>query len=202
MNSDVPVAFDILLEEIENTIDDLSQEGTRAFQSRDLVAAGQLAEKGEQITKFRQKIVDLQEEWNSIVSGVNIRERKTAVRRRSKDKKIKRLQHGLRTPQRDYYGPILQSLITLRGKDSVTEVLKLVERSMKSVFNKYDRELLPYDGKPRWEKTTNFARMDMVRLGLLSSNAERGVWEITEKGKRWLAEENECYDQYRGEEAC
>ena len=188
MTSNITVAFDILLEEIENAIDELTQEGTHAFQTKDLTTAGRLAEKGKQFTEFRQEIVDLQEKWNSIVSGVNIREQQPVTSRYAGETKIKRLKHGLRTPQPSYYEPILQSLTTLGGKGSAKEVIKLVGRSMKAVLNKDDRELLSSGNTTRWEKTANWARMDMVKQRLLSPDSEHGVWEITDKGVKWLAE--------------
>src|SRR5207245_83130 len=156
----------------ENAIDELTQEGTHAFQTKDLTTAGRLAEKGKQFTEFRQKIVGLQEEWNNIVSGMNIREQQPVTSRYSRETKIKRLKHGLRTPQRSYYEPILRSLTTLGGKGSVKEALKLVERSMKLVLNKYDLELLPSGNMPRWENAANWARLDMVRQRLLSPDSE------------------------------
>ena len=52
MTSNITVAFDILLEEIENAIDELTQEGTHAFQTKDLTTAGRLAEKGQAVYRI------------------------------------------------------------------------------------------------------------------------------------------------------
>ncbi len=38
----------------------------------------------------------------------------------------------------------------------------------------------------RWRNTAQFARNTMVRKGLLKSNSARGIWEITEAGRRFL----------------
>lgn len=187
MNSDVLAAFDLLLEVMENTIDELGQEGARASQNKDFATVRQLAEKGEQITEFRQKIVSLQEEWNNIISSESVQPKKYSANLISKSKKKKLLPRGLRTSPTNFYEPILRSLVDSDGRGLAKDVLKLVERSMKSSFNPYDLEGLK-SGVARWENTANWARLDMVRLGLLLPDSERGIWEITEKGKKWLEE--------------
>ena len=57
---------------------------------------------------------------------------------------------------------------------------------MKDILNKYDYEPLPSNPKKkRWENTAQWARQTMVYEGLLASNSPRGIWEITEKGRRF-----------------
>ncbi len=186
MGNDTAFIFDILIEEIENLINELSQDGARAFQNKDLSEANQLAQKGEQMTIFRAKIMDLKNEWISIIRGKNMGNGDTIKKDPNKRKKRKRLKRGLRTAQNRYYEPILKALITLGGKGSVREVLELVESYMKSELNQYDIAFLPSGSMRRWENAANWTRRDMVQQGLLSSDSDRGVWEITEKGKSWL----------------
>lgn len=40
---------------------------------------------------------------------------------------------------------------------------------------------------PRWQKNTQFARNSACKLGLLKTPEEsgRGIWELTEKGRKW-----------------
>lgn len=49
-------------------------------------------------------------------------------------------------PQKDAFRlPILEALVELNGRADLGEVLKLVERKMRSRFTKYDFEPLPSD---------------------------------------------------------
>lgn len=65
------------------------------------------------------------------------------------------------------------------------EVLDKVYEKMKNVLNVYDKEPLN-SGYIRWQNTAQWARNTMVNDGLLSSKSGRGVWEITDKGKKCL----------------
>ena len=188
LGNDVQDLFNYLLDEIKKAIDELRRQGTLALQSEDLVTAGQLVEKAKQFDDFRQKIIDLQEEWNSLASDVGIHNKKRVVRRRSKNRKAKHRKRGELTPKENYYQPILQALMDMNGKGSRPAVLQRLERSMASVFNQFDREPDKSDHKPTWHKRASFARLDMVKLGLLTHSSGRGVWEITEKGKKWFVD--------------
>ncbi|MBI2865391.1 MAG: hypothetical protein HYX94_12630 [Chloroflexi bacterium] len=172
MARNVTVALDILLEEIEGTIDELADRGARAFKNKDLASAAQLADRGTQITEFRQRAAELLEEWNRIASSVIVGEIGTVVSVESNGERIRRLGRGLRTPLRSYYHPILQALVIMGGNGTAQKVLDRVERSMKTAFNQYDLQRLP-SGTLRWEKTANYARLDMVEQGLLSRLEEQ-----------------------------
>lgn len=56
--NEVAIAFDIVLEEIENAIAALNQEGAQAFQCGKYDLARELMEKGSQMTAFRTRVVD------------------------------------------------------------------------------------------------------------------------------------------------
>lgn len=184
----VATAFDILLEEIENTIEELNQAGAQAFQKRDYDSARALTTKGEQMTTFRAQITELQEQWDDRFSTVAIRAREHPTQNRSQPRKITdRLQHGLRTPETAYYAPILQTLVQMGGAGIGTEVVKRVGEAMNPIFNKYDYANLPSNNEPRWSKTAHWARWNMVKKGWLAPDSPRGTWEITEAGRRWLA---------------
>ncbi|MDQ1328156.1 MAG: restriction system protein [Candidatus Poribacteria bacterium] len=40
----------------------------------------------------------------------------------------------------------------------------------------------------KWVNTTHWVRYKMVKAGLLSENSSRGIWEITEEGRKWINE--------------
>lgn len=121
-------------------------------------------------------------------SGQDTPRKRRATRRNTKARKVQRLERGAQTPIEDYYEPVLRALITLSGKGTVKQVVGLVESAMWSEFNEFDLERIASSKISRWEKRVNFARYRMMENGLIADSSERGVWEITEKGKKWLAE--------------
>jgi len=101
----------------------------------------------------------------------------------------KRLKKGLRTREEQFVMPILEAIIELGGKAKVKDVLELVYYKMEDILNSYDYEPLPSNPKQqRWENTAQWARNMMVNKGLLAKNTPKGIWEITEKGKKFYEE--------------
>jgi restriction system protein len=95
----------------------------------------------------------------------------------------------LRTPNEKYVIPILESIIELGGRADMRDVLKLVHDKMKNILNSYDYEPLPSDPKLiRWRNTAQWTRNTMVNEGLLAKDSPWGIWEITEKGRKFYEE--------------
>lgn len=182
--NDVQSAIDIVLEELENVIDHLKSEGVQAFENGDYNKVKKLGEKGEQVNSFYQKVNNLRKEWLNIAVSVK-RPKAKKIRR----KKHRKLQHGLRTPESAFRIPILKILVELDGKGTTKEILAKVERSMKYVLNDYDyMPLSANPHTPRWRNTAQWSRVIMVKDGLLRNDSPRGVWEITDKGRKYLEE--------------
>lgn len=57
---------------------------------------------------------------------------------------------------------------------------------MEPVLRDVDFHPLASNGEPRWQKSTNWARFNMVEDGLLKSDSPRGIWEISEEGRSRL----------------
>jgi len=101
----------------------------------------------------------------------------------------KRPKKGLRTPEEQFVMPILESIIELGGKAKVKDVLELVYYKMEGILSSYDYEPLPSNPKQkRWENTAQWARNTMVNKGLLAKNTPKGIWEITDKGRKFYEE--------------
>ena len=88
---------------------------------------------------------------------------------------------GRKVPQGAFERPICEALYELGGEAAAKGVLSRVEESMKDVLGEYDYERLP-SGDLRWWKTANFARLALVRKGLLRDDSPRGIWELSENG--------------------
>jgi hypothetical protein len=100
--------------------------------------------------------------------------------------KVRRLQRGLKTPNKTYRLPILQSLLELGGRGSVVDVLNLVEEKVNSILTDVDKEKLPSGFDKRWRNAAQWVRFALVQEGLLKSNSPNGVWELSEKGRQYL----------------
>lgn len=178
--NEVNIAFEMLVQEIENVINELNHEGALAIEEKDYEKARMLIDSAQRVEDFKNKVLKLQEEWNNFSFGKSV----TKVSMKKRSKKLKK---GLRTPECEFRIPILESIVELGGSAKVKDVLKKVEDKMKHKLNEYDYESLPSDPREkRWAKTAQWCRYMLVTEGLLSFDSPRGIWEITEKGKEYL----------------
>ncbi|MCX8034274.1 MAG: winged helix-turn-helix domain-containing protein, partial [Thermodesulfovibrio sp.] len=161
--NEVNIAFELLLEEIENVIEELNKEAEETFKSRDYEKVKSLIEDATKITDFREKIRILQKEWQTLFAP-----KAPKIKKIRKDEKSKKLKRGLRTPEDAFRIPILESLAELGGKAEVRTVLNEVYKKMKHILNEYDRQQLPSGTGIRWQNTAQWARNTMVQEGLLS----------------------------------
>jgi hypothetical protein len=181
----VYAAFEILLEEIEADIDVVNQQGSRAFERRDYDAAREVLERVAKITSFREKLDALRREWTQIAGPPEEDDEETQLHRRD----LGRLQRGQRTPEQEYFKPILQSLEELGGSAPLAEVLDRVHDMMNGRLRDVDFQPLASDpALPRWRNAAQWARNSMAREGLLKNDSPRGIWEISDAGRRFLME--------------
>jgi restriction system protein len=183
--TNVFAAFEILLEEIEAEIELINKIATRAMERRDYDGAREAIERATQATTFRDKIVSLRKEWETLTVGQRGKAEEAIIP--AKRRNLGRLPRGVRTPTEAYYQPILKALNELGGSAKMDVVLERVEQSMKKVLREVDYEPLASGAEMlRWRNTAQWARDTMVKEGLLKSNSPRGIWEITEAGRMSL----------------
>lgn len=182
----VIAAFEILLEEIEAEIEFVNRLGARAFESGDYGKAKEALERVAEVTAFRDRTDALRREWERLfIREKDEEDTETHAERRN----LGRLRRGLRTREEAYYRPILETLQELGGSAPMPQVLNRVLQKMKPVLRDVDYEpLASYPDKPRWSNSAQWARNSLVKEGLLRSDSPRGVWEISEKGYRYLRE--------------
>ncbi|WP_201750225.1 winged helix-turn-helix domain-containing protein, partial [Tautonia marina] len=102
-----------------------------------------------------------------------------------------RLDQGLRTPEEAFVLPILEVLIGLGGRAPMHRVLDGVGQQMRDRFQEVDQQsLMSTPGQPRWRNTAQWARNTMVKKGLLSRSSPRGIWEVTETGRRHFEDQS------------
>lgn len=190
VENEVSSAFEILLEEVETAIEELNQEGARQFSLSDHKKARLLLEKAEAAILFRGKIKDLQIEWRTLETQIESKASTEKVRRSTTKRKSK-LKRGLRTPEEEFKTPILESLIHLGGTASMTDVIIQVEKIMSSKLNDYDKQpLLSAPSFPRWRNTVQWARNALVKDGLMANDSPKGIWAITDAGRKTILAQN------------
>jgi len=183
-------AFDILLEEIDNVIEEMNQSGSRAFSENKLEVAEQVLSRAKALTNFRSEVASLRERWADLY-GAQYKEGNAIVSK----KDLGRLEKGRRTKIASFYFPILQVLSEMGGRGQIGDVLDRVYDIMNNSLTPVDEEPLPSDpNEPRWRNNARWARAFMVREGLLKSDSPRGIWEISEAGLKWLESENKWGD--------
>src|SRR5258707_15423042 len=79
-----------------------------------------------------------------------------------------------------YFGPLLDALRTLGGSGTPDEVVERIAQDLK-IPDDVQNELLP-SGEPRFRNQVAWARLYLVREGLIDSS-RRGVWSLTERGR-------------------
>lgn len=189
----VPV-FDKLLSEIEARIASLNEEGGRLFSDGEYDMARALLDRVESMTGFRGKVICLKDEWKLINTPVG--QKGSSLNLEEKRAKSKFYKAGSVTSSADFRYPILEALVRLGGSGGVQEVLAIVGEIMAEDLNIHDFHPLP--SKPdsvRWKNTAQWERYKMVQEGLLASDSERGIWEITETGLEYLDNAGEQADQ-------
>jgi len=123
----------------------------------------------------------------SSVKGIQIIDENKYNLHSEQQRKIGKIQFGVKTHQSKYRLPILQALTELGGRGDTNEILERVYEKMKDVLVSFDLEKLS-TGIPRWNNTANWERLKMIKDGLLKNDSPRGIWEITEKGEIYLKE--------------
>lgn len=179
---EVKTAIELLLEEVGRTYNTLNRELQKAVELEEFDRVQRITRICQEVKAFKEKVENLKSEWDAIFSGVAYMPTKNGSCRK---KKRSRLERGLRTPEEKFILPILEALVELRGEAHASDVLKLVHAKMKNILNTYDYEDLSSNNQKRWENTAQWVKYKMVEEGLLDKNVPRGVWRITEKGRKF-----------------
>ncbi|MBX3351825.1 MAG: winged helix-turn-helix domain-containing protein [Phycisphaeraceae bacterium] len=182
---DVSTAFETLLEEVEAEVDFVNTVGSRSFESRDYDRAKEALARAGVLIAFRDKVSALREEWQAIAA---VAEQEEDEETKAERRNLGRLRNGLRTPEAAYREPILRILQSMGGSGKAADVLEMVGQIMKPRLQSVDFDpLASGPDNPRWRNAAQWARNSMVKEGLLKSDSLRGVWEISEAGRVWLA---------------
>ena len=139
--------------------------------------------RGRQIAPFEQKVAQLYQEWQSLVEtqrelGEDALP-EVSVRRGHRRQSV-----GIHVSA--FRSPILLALVEMGGMASRSKVLARIYEMMKDRLEEHDLACVP-SGEVRWYGKAQNARQAMIQQGLICPDSSHGIWEITGKGREFLA---------------
>jgi restriction system protein len=211
----VLAAFDVLIEEVEDALRSIHKAGADALETRNYDRAQTAIEHARHVMKVREKVVNLKGEWKDVEGAFRAHadseqkpppaasvQRQTSIQtalakprpvvRHEVPQPVGRLiagriRKGLRTPEPDFFRPILEALSDLGGSAKRSDIFNVLEQSMRDVLKPIDYQTLSSEAEQlRWQNSAQWARNLMVKEGLLQPDSPVGIWVITEKGRAWL----------------
>jgi restriction system protein len=94
-----------------------------------------------------------------------------------------------RTSETELYLPILNALERMGGRAHLDDVLAQVEEDIASDLSEWDRQAVPTrPTEQRWRNTARWARKHLVIKGLLKRGSPKGIWELSDEGRRFVME--------------
>lgn len=103
--------------------------------------------------------------------------------RSSRGEARSRAPHGVLLPESQYELPLLQALVEAGGSAPSSEIIERVGHRLQDQLTELDHNTLQ-SGTPRWKNRVQFVRMSLIKQGFLRDDSSRGVWEITESGRK------------------
>jgi hypothetical protein len=184
--NDVSTALGLLRDSLAEEEQRIRSEGAKAMTDGDYDTATSVIEFAKRLHAFEKKVEALAGEWAELedlrdAASPAVQE---IVSKRFFGKKKK----GEITPHTAYYRPILEALVEMGGSGKTKLVLDRVGEKMKGVLKPIDYEAHQSDEKQiRWRNSAQWARNTMVNDdGRMKKGSPNGVWEISEKGRKWL----------------
>ena len=175
-------AFKGILKELHDVIKRLTKQLKSAANEESFDDVNILGQKAKEIKAFRVSVQNLAQNWH------RLRPQTLEPAERVSTRPI--LPKGTKTPETEFYKPILETLIEMGGQGTIKHVLDKVGAKMADVLKPIDRAPLKSGKSVRWRNTAQWARNKMRTLGLLKAEAPRGIWEITEQGRAHFAQLN------------
>jgi hypothetical protein len=183
--NDVSTALGLLRDSLSEEEQRIRNEGAKAMQGGDYDTATSVIEFAKRLLTFQKKVEGLVSEWDELedlrdTASPAVQE---IVSKRFFGKKKK----GEITPHTDYYRPILEALVEMGGSGKTKLVLDRVGEKMKGILKPIDYEAHKSDEKQiRWRNSAQWARNTMVNDDGRMKKSMNGIWEISDKGRKWL----------------
>ena len=186
--NDVSTALGLLRDSLSEEEQRIRNEGAKAMQGGDYDTATSVIEFAKRLLMFQKKVEGLVSEWDGLedLRDTATPEVQEIVSKRFFGKRKK----GEVTPHFEFYRAILESLVEMGGSGKTALVLDRVGEKMKPILKPLDFGLLASDGKSiRWRNSAQWARNTMVNEDGRMTKSKNGIWEISDKGRKWLRQQ-------------
>ena len=97
---------------------------------------------------------------------------------------------GIFTPIQTYWKPILQALVEMGGRGRREKVMDVVGQKMSWVLTPADYGTLSDSNVIRWRNRVAWQTSNMRARGFIKKGSVRGLWEITDEGRKWLDDQD------------
>ncbi len=186
--NDVSTALALLRDSLSEEEQRIRNEGAKAMQGGDYDTATSVIEFAKRLLTFQKKVEGLVGEWDELEDLRD--DASPAVQEIVSKRFFGKKKMGEITPHTDYYPYILRVLVEMGGGGKTKAVLDWVGELMKGVLKPQDYEYLKSGKKQiRWRNSAQWARNTMVNDdGRMKQGSPNGVWEISDKGRKWLKE--------------
>ena len=165
--------------EIQKEVKAASKALDQAFETQDYERIHEVSGKVVQLETMANQASGLQANWNSLFGGEVV----------NGPKRMKPVKSGPLTPKKAYFKPILKALVSLGGAGKPADVIDLVYQKMEAVLTDADRNSTEGGNPdyPRWKTASYSTRSLLIKQELLKANSPKGVWEISVKGRNYVA---------------
>jgi hypothetical protein len=106
---------------------------------------------------------------------------------KGKATKRTRVPSGALLPEDRYVLPLLSALVELGGSAPYRQVVDRVGELLKGDLTDLDLEPVN-SGNIRWQNRLQFVRLRLVQEGRMTRESGRGVWAISDEGRKYLEE--------------
>jgi hypothetical protein len=187
--NDVSTALGLLRDSLAEEEQRIRSEGAKAMQGGDYDTATSVIEFAKRLLAFQNKVEGLVNEWAELE---DLRDAASpAVQEIVSKKFFGKRKKGEITPHTAFNRAILVSLVELGGSAKTKVVLDRVGEKMQDILKPLDHAVLPSDGKSiRWRNSAQWARNTMVNEDGRMKKTKNGVWEISDKGRKWLQQKH------------
>ena len=177
-------AFEFLELEASQELKTIQEQGAAYMNQGNLTEARQALDRAEQINAMLAFLEEIKERWKSLILPVvMVHSSEPDVRHRTSSG---RLSAGQKTPQVEFYIPVLRALVEMGGSATAKNVTERVGEMMGERLNAYDRMQLPITHLIRWKDAISWLKSELAGKGYLKGNSPHGIWEITPEGRAYL----------------
>jgi restriction system protein len=191
LSINIEKSFSSINSEIERTIEDLNNEAAKDIQQGNYSKAEGIINQCKQLQAIQQKLKAVEDE---LIEKDLIDKQKDDIPKQ-KERESERISRGKRTSHYLFIQPLLQALVNLGGSGTPSQVEKEAFPLLKPILTEFEFTTLASSGnKPRWVHRLHWTRYRQVKAGLLLANSPKGLWEISEAGRKRLKDYNKEID--------